>query len=233
MSKSNDNISPNRYTASDVAAELRQRITNGVLLSNDRLPPERNLAAEFDVARGTIRKALGQLETEQLLEIRAGSGTYVTFEPGATQSAPVANATPLELIDARFAVEPHVCRLAVLHGRRRDFELLDDLCSQMEASTNDPARFATADAEFHRALSGCTGNGLLIWFIEQITSARANVEWTKMRQLTLNDYVIEKYNAQHRSILDAIRTREPERAANTMKKHLETARLTLTRAAAT
>ena len=54
-----------------------------------------------------------------------------------------------------------------------------------------------------------------------------------MRHLTLDENIISQYNAQHRKILNAIRSREPERAANMMKDHLETARLSLTRAAAT
>ena len=52
-----------------------------------------------------------------------------------------------------------------------------------------------------------------------------------MRHLTLNETTIARYNTQHRQILNAIRTREPERVATLMKEHLETARLSLTRAA--
>ena len=54
-----------------------------------------------------------------------------------------------------------------------------------------------------------------------------------MRQLTLDHTIIRLYNSQHRDILNAIRNREPELAANRMKDHLETARLSLTRAAET
>ena len=76
-------------------------------------------------------------------------------------------------------------------------------------------------------------NGLLIWIIDQIANVRAQDDWTRMRHLTLDTRTINQYNAQHRQILNAIRTREPERAANIMKEHLETARLSLTRAAET
>jgi DNA-binding GntR family transcriptional regulator len=53
-----------------------------------------------------------------------------------------------------------------------------------------------------------------------------------MRGLTLNPTVIDQYNKQHRKILEALYRREPEAAANSMKEHLETVRLSLTRAAA-
>ena len=48
---------------------------------------------------------------------------------------------------------------------------------------------------------------------------------------SLNEQMIADYNNQHRQILNAIRSREPERAANQMKTHLEGARVSLMRVA--
>ncbi len=217
----------------DLTAVLRREILNGALHPGDRLPAERVLAQTHGVARGTLRSALNNLESESLVEIRAGSGTYVTYRNAIPAGSPIDAASPMELIDARFALEPHVCRLAVMYGRRGDFDLLDDLCKQMESNLDEPARFSESDTEFHRQLVASTRNGLLIWIVGQINSVRTQNEWTRMRQLTLDHSIIAQYNAQHRQILNAIRTREPERAANLMKDHLETVRLSLTRAAAT
>ena len=47
-------------------------------------------------------------------------------------SSVIQNARPLELVDARFALEPHICRLAVLHGRQADFEKLENFLEAME-----------------------------------------------------------------------------------------------------
>jgi len=220
-----------RKSFSDVATELRQSIENGAYQRFERLPPSRKLAEDLGVARNTLRDALYQLEAEGLLETRAGSGTYVTAAEQDRVPAAVEDATPLELIDARFALEPHICRLCVLNGRREDFELLDTLCRSMEAATDNPVAFAEADTRFHRALAAATRNTLLIWLIGQINTVRALEEWTRMRHLTLDDQIIRQYNAQHREILNALRSREPERAAVKMKGHLETARLSLMRAA--
>ncbi len=219
--------------AADIATLLRREISKGILQLNDRLPPERQLAATYGVARGTIREALNRLSEEGFVAIRPGSGTYVVHVPQNDVTTAIENANPLELMDTRFALEPHICRLAVLHGRRDDFDKLDALCTRMEQSASDPIKFAETDTEFHRKLVECTRNGLLVWIIDQITSVRSQNEWTRMRHLTLNDQIISQYNSQHRQILNAIRSREPERAANLMKGHLETARLSLTRAAET
>ncbi|MEM9844304.1 MAG: FadR/GntR family transcriptional regulator [Pseudomonadota bacterium] len=217
----------------DIAAAIRRDIASGVLRQHDRLPPERVLSTIYGAARGTVRKALAQLEHEGFVEIRAGSGSYVVHEPTAPSMDAIALATPLEMMDARFALEPHICRLAVLHGRRDDFERMDALCKRMEDCADAPEAFSDSDADFHRALVDSTRNGLLIWMIGQISAVRVQDDWNRMRKLTLDRPTIETYNLQHRQILNAIRAREPERAARLMKEHLETARLSLTRVSAT
>lgn len=218
--------------AAEVAAILRREIAEGRLKYHDRLPAERAMAEGYGVARGTVRKALDLLARDELIEIRAGSGAYVA--PAAREAAnpAVENARPLELIDARFALEPHICRLAVLHARAPDLERVGALLEEMEASALDPGAFSRADAAFHLLLAEITGNGLLLWMMRQINAAFALEQWTRMRRLTLEPSIIRAYNQQHRRVVEAIRTRDPERAAALMKDHLETARLSLTRAAA-
>jgi GntR family transcriptional regulator len=56
---------------------LRDAIQNRVLAPDEALPPERDLATEFQVSRITVRKALDGLVGEGLLVRRQGAGTFV------------------------------------------------------------------------------------------------------------------------------------------------------------
>ena len=219
--------------SAEIAGLLRQEIRQGTLVSQERLPAERVLAETYAVARGTVREALNQLSNDGLVEIRRGSGTYVLANDTFSANPVVENATPLELIDARFALEPHICRLAVLNARKQDLEKAEELVMQMENCLEEPAQFSIFDTAFHTLLAETTGNRLLIWIVGQINAVRNQDQWARMRQLTLNEKTIAEYNAHHREVFEAIRGREPERAAIIMKQHLEAARLSLTRAAST
>ena len=219
--------------SAEIAGLLRQDIRQGNLISQERLPAERILAETYAVARGTVREALNQLANARLVETRRGSGTYVLANDTDSTNPVVANATPLELIDTRFALEPHICRLAVLNARKQDLEKAEELLMQMENCLEEPARFSFFDTSFHTLLAETTGNRLLIWIVAQINGVRNQDQWARMRQLTLNETTIAEYNAHHRDVFEAIRNREPERAATIMKQHLEAARLSLTRAAST
>ena len=220
-----------RLGAIDIAAIFRRKIRTGTLAPKDRLPPGRVLSETYDVARGTIRQALKQLATEKLIEIRPGSGCYVKFDQPHGPTSVIQEASPLELIEARFAIEPHICRLATLHAKEADFRRASTLIKHMRANLNDPAAFSTADTEFHLLLAETTGNGLLKWIVHEINLVRNQDQWSRMRRLTLNPKTISEYADQHQKILNAIQARTPEEAATLMKGHLETARVSLNRTA--
>lgn len=222
-----------RGSATEIAARLRTEIELGEIRPNDRLPAERELAGRFGISRGTVRKAIEQLASEGMVYTRKGSGTFVSLVASADIRSSFQLARPLELMDARFAFEPHICRLAVLNAVGTDFDKLDELLTGMEQHAENAEEFAELDALFHIKLAESTRNSLLVWIAEQVTLVRGQHQWTRMRDLTLEPKIISVYNAQHRGIVDAIKLREPEVAANAMKDHLETARLSLTRASAT
>lgn len=56
---------------------LRRAILRGELAAGDRLPPERELAAQFGVSRLTLRSALATLDAAGLISVRHGSGYVV------------------------------------------------------------------------------------------------------------------------------------------------------------
>ena len=228
-----DNRPQQRMGSTEIALILRREINSGGLEPGSRLPPGRELAKIYGVARGTLRRALNQLAREELVKTRPGSGTYITSKPSEKSTSVIQEASPLELIDARFALEPHICRLAVLHARQQDLDLGEELLVSMDTHPSDTVAFSNADTAFHTLLAKTTQNQLLIWMISQINSVRNQNQWSRMRRVTLNRQTINLYIKQHRKILDAIRTRSPEQAAELMKEHLETARLSLTRAAST
>ncbi len=225
-------LMPNRKFFADVARTLRSEIHTGQFKPYDRLPPERKLAERFSASRGTIRKALILLQTEGLIAIKRSSGTYVSPHDSEHEQSIFKSARPLELMDARFALEPHICRLLVLNARNDDIAGMMDLVDAMEQNIHDAVEFAELDTQFHAKLVSSTGNSLLEWIALQINSVRRNQEWSRMRSLTLEPNIIQEYNVQHRRIVAAIRNRDPELAAARMKEHLNTARLSLTKAAA-
>lgn len=213
--------------ANDIATAVRRDIKEGILLTGERLPPERVLAEKYEVARGTVREALRQLETLRFVERRAGSGTYVTWLDLNDAGAITETTRPLELVDARFGLEPQVVRLAIIHATANDLDQAEVHLREMEQCGFDPGAFADADERFHLSLADCAQNPLMRWMMTKMHEVRSHSQWGQMRTLTLTPSMIDIYNEQHRVIVDAIRARDAEAAARAMRAHLNTARQSL------
>lgn len=64
-----------------IGETLAREIESGTLAPGSRLPASRDLAARFGVNRHTVLRAIAHLQTEGLLRIERGRGTYVVERP--------------------------------------------------------------------------------------------------------------------------------------------------------
>ncbi len=216
-----------RYGASEMIASLRAAIAQKHYSHGDRLPAERELASRFGTSRGTARHALRELERLNLVTRRIGSGTFVN-SPGLESASDIAEATsPLELIEVRYAIEPHMVRLAVMHASPRDLARARESLEQVEAAA-DPASFTEADEAFHLALAECSQNPLILWLYQQLNEVRGHSQWTAVKEKILVHDKIAEYNAHHRRIYRGIADRDTVAAVDAMNQHLGVARDDLT-----
>ena len=88
-----------------VAAAIRRAIADGEVLSGERLPPARDLAAVLGVNTNTVFRGLRTLRDEGLLEFRRGRGVTVTGI-GPERSALVAKARELVALARRCGYRP-------------------------------------------------------------------------------------------------------------------------------
>jgi DNA-binding FadR family transcriptional regulator len=211
--------------ANSITSRLRRAIESGVYSDGDQLPPERQLAVAFGTARSTIRKALDQLEQKNLVVRRVGSGTFVSYQGPVqeTMSDVTDLISPLQLIEARIAIEPAMSRLAALHASARDLDAIENILLRIEA-TSDQDLFTKLDSEFHLAVARCSRNPLLYRLYQHINTVRNHAQWEQMKQIILVKEKIDSYNQQHRAIFEALKTRDSATAADLIGRHLETTR---------
>ena len=207
-----------------IADQLRQAIVEGTYKFGQKLPAERQLAEAFNASRTTVRLALDRLEADKLVARRIGSGTFVSYrQPGETDD--IAEITsPVELIEARLAIEPYMTRLAVLNASAKDLEKIFEACDMAEGAGNDPARFTEWDTQFHIRIAEASHNPLMLWIYRRVNEIRAHDQWAAMRDKILTQQRISDYNRQHRALAEAISSRDVEGAVAMVTSHLHYAR---------
>lgn len=210
-------------------AKVLTFIRKGDFGEGDRLPPERELAAQLDMTRSRVRLALARLETDGVVRRHIGRGTFLAENEGGLdlESAQAASLTsPREVMEARLALEPSLVRLAAFRATERDFERLDT-CLARGSSPSNVAAFRRWDMKLHQAITRAAGNVLLVDVFRFIHSDRNRYLWGRIGDLDLDENRIEKYIRQHRAIVEAIRERDADAAETAMREHLETVRAQL------
>jgi DNA-binding FadR family transcriptional regulator len=216
-----------------IAAQLRRAITDGIYSYGDRLPAEREMARSFGASRTTVRSALDLLEKRNFIQRKVGSGTFVVHDRGGGEREIADITSPLELMDIRQAVEPHMVRLAVLHGTARDMEALAKNLRLLEQARTDREQFTRSDQEFHMAIVNATHNPLAVWIYRQINEVRQHRQWSRVKDKILSLARITEYNRQHRALFEAIAGRNAESAIELINRHLAEARRDLVGAQST
>lgn len=207
-----------------IAGQLRQAIMEGTYKFGEKLPAERHLADAFDASRTTIRLALDQLEQERLLTRRVGSGTFVSHRVVSELDNIADSTSPLELIEARLGIEPHMTRLAVLNASNRDIEKMTEALERAEAASDNSEAWTEWDTQFHLLLAEAAHNRLVLWLYQHVNEIRSHDQWKSMRDKVLTAARIAEYNRQHRALLGAIASRDVEGAAAMVTSHLHFAR---------
>ena len=203
-------------------------IASGELRAGDRLPIEKELAAQLGVSRGSLREAVRSLATLGVLETRQGDGTYVTqLDPGSLLRplefwAGLQEATQsVDLLAVRRVLETESAGLAAVRLTDAEFDdlekILSDIDSELASGNLEPEAFINADAAFHRHIAVASGNPALAALIDSLMTR--TLRGRLWRAITERDSLGEAH-ADHRAILAALRTRDAERARIRMAAHL-------------
>jgi DNA-binding transcriptional regulator YhcF (GntR family) len=90
-----------------VIEQIALAVRNGVLKPGDKLPPERELALQLDIARGTIKRAYEELERNKVIEVIQGSGSFVSRQQDIIEESRKEKAIKLidQLLDELEAIK--------------------------------------------------------------------------------------------------------------------------------
>jgi DNA-binding transcriptional regulator YhcF (GntR family) len=107
-------IEPRLYRV--VSGKIEELIRAENIQPGERLPSERDLATKLGVSRTSLREALIALELGGTVEVRGGSGVYVSEQATPVVEVPTAGPGPFEVLAARRLIEVEVAALAAKHA---------------------------------------------------------------------------------------------------------------------
>ena len=201
-------------------AEIEQMILSGELTARQRIN-EVELAERFRTSRGPVREALRALEECGLVRAERNRGTFVRE---------VSLAEADEVYDVREALDELIGSRLAQRITAAGLDILRKLLSQMDAATaaGDVKRYHKLNLEFHDALVDFVGNARLTETYRRLTK---ELLLFRLHGLQAGGG-FEVSNAEHKAIVKAIASRDPERAGRVLRAHAADSRARMHRAAA-
>jgi len=204
--------------------QLRAFLAQAPLSVDSRLPPERDLCRQLGVSRGELRKALATLEAEGQLWRHVGKGTFIGTRPIeslADLSKTTSRTNPAEVMQTRLLIEPEIARLAALNATAADIAEMQT-CMNRSRIAATWRQYESWDNRLHRIIAESTRNTLLLAMFDTLNAVRRAVVWGRLRANRTKPDPDHHSFAEHEDIVGAIAERDMERAAQSMRRHLQT-----------
>jgi GntR family transcriptional regulator, transcriptional repressor for pyruvate dehydrogenase complex len=226
VSKLLDGLDPlPRATLSEqVAKRLAARITAGDWQPGEKLPSEAELCKAFSVGRSSLREALTSLAFIGLIRVRAGGGSYVAERPSAYFTSSWLNSGLLsdkkalgEFVEARMILETELAGLCAERVTQQEVSALERLLERMQASVHDANEFSKLDLSFHLAIGTSARNEILNNILMGVREQTKDL----IAKSLLLDEGMQQALHQHIKVLEAFRHRNPAKAREAMRSHLQ------------
>lgn len=201
-----------------IERKIEEAIRQKKLIKGEKLPTEKELCASFAVSRTALREALRRLHARGLIQVRKGSGMYVS-EIKLEDAIKSLNLyydlkfdTNLisQIIEVRRLFEPEVARMAARNRSTKDLAVLLDNIESLESCDPDNTQLEVDTInKFHMNLAKATGNPIVMISLEPIYSLLprmrnfiyANIEGEK-------EYTLDA----QRKIYDAVKRKDDQAA---------------------
>ena len=210
--------------------QLRSLILRGHYATGDKLPPERKLAEELGVNRASLREAIKALEQMGLVKTRQGDGTRVLdfmqtagvelvshLVAGTPDGVPSVEVLE-DVLEFRRIFARDVAHMAAEKATAEDLARLEELAKRAESELT-PEELLKLDFEFYLELTRTAKNRVFQLLINTIRAAVSS-HAAFFAQVSPQALVVRQH---HRDVLNAIKARQPDKAAKAVNDYLQKA----------
>jgi DNA-binding FadR family transcriptional regulator len=203
-----------------VAEQIVGLIRSGELAPGTRLPAERDLSKKLGVSRPIVREAMIALEISGFVEVKTGTGSYIsnaTPHPGDLGDA---GPSAFELLAARRIIESEIAAAAAVSAKPEDIVRLDEALSWYRREYLKGEDSFEADRSFHLGIAEATGNSVFLRMVELLWGDMRGQIFSRLGELTKNSNKLRTNMADHEAIRDSIAAHDSTAARRAMQAHI-------------
>nr|WP_245215621.1 FadR/GntR family transcriptional regulator [Pararoseomonas baculiformis] len=204
-----------------VAEAIQSHIAGNGLTPGTQLPTIVALSSTYGVSPTVVREALARLRSEGIIEVRQGSGAYVSanLRPFRIAAEAASDTAVLRVLELRLGLETEAAALAAARAGRKEVQQIRKALRSFAQQVEHGEPAMAADLQFHRSVAEAAGNPLFVefqTFLQQYLTDSIGVSHGLTSRGGRMAVVLE----EHRRILDAIASHDADAARDAMRDHL-------------
>lgn len=211
-----------------VIRQIELLILRGILKPGERLPSERDLAETLGVSRPSLREALSQLESRELLTSKPGSGVFVAEVLGSAFAPPLIklfseyDEALFDYLSFRRELEGMAAARAAQTASDTDLQIIDAIFRKMEAAHQERnhEKEAELDAEFHLAIIEASHNVIMVHMMRSMFDMLRSGVFYNRQMIFKQQNTRQTLLDQHKAINVAIQARLPDQSRQAVEDHL-------------
>ena len=209
----------------EVYKQIVSLISSGKLNPGDKIPSERELAADLRISRQSIREALNRAEVMGLIEVRQGEGSFILssvkkfLKPPLTLIIEKEAARIFDFLEIRKLVEGWCAEKAAIEATEEELEDMAGILDEMKKVVSKDKQWEELDLNLHMSFAKATHNVIAVHIMEALKSNFG--PFFRFAKSMPRSEKIDVLWQHHYEIMMAIKQRDPEKAKNRVIEHLD------------
>ena len=221
-----------------IANTIARQIAQDVYQAGQALPSERELAKLLNISRASVREAVIALEVSGLLEVKNGSGIYVTPdakmrlhqatvelkwqpEPELAQFLNIQEElSPFSLLQARLLIEPEIAALAAKNMNQEHLQKIKEAYAMNVLENIQASKKYIGDRLLHIRIAMACGNDAYEFIIRELLGHQYGRLFSTLQKHYTPQNLPMRSQLEHLEIVSALEEGNAKAAHCAMKKHL-------------
>jgi len=211
-----------------IMAQLEAMIIEGSLLPGQKLPPERELAQQFNVSRPSLREAIQKLEAKQLVSRRQGGGTFVSNNILGGLADPLfdllskSTEVQFDLLEFRLGIEGMSAYYAAMRGTKADFAEIQKKHQAIGNAQLEENHQQEAEAvfDFYLAICAASHNAIILHLARSMAPLLTENIEQNLTVLAKRPDIFAQITDYRTRLLEAIISGQPQKAWSASHRHL-------------
>ena len=208
----------------EVYKQIVSLISSGKLNPGDKIPSERELAADLKISRQSIREALNRAEVMGLIEVRQGEGSFILssvnkfLKPPLTLIIEKEAERIFDFLEIRKLVEGWCAEKAAIEATEEELEDMAGILDKMKKVVSKDKQWEELDLNLHLSFAKATHNVIAVHIMEALKSNfKPFFRFTKSMPSSEKMDILWQH---HYEIFKAIKQRDPETSKKKVIEHL-------------